>query len=358
MWAPQWLVRDSNWFPDFPTSAKIAQGMIARDRGVETDGVIAVDMRLLPRLVAAMENLELGGETLAGENVIAILKARWKPLPPGDMSPAWFVSDRKNALGELFQALVLSVRAGELHPGALAQALSQGLRDKSVQLFINDAQAEQAVLDAGWGGALEPGPGDYLFVVDSNVGFNKVNAQVYRSIAYTVFLDRPRPEAVVEIEYANPSRAAPGACDLHAQHKDNTYASMEESCYWNYVRVLTPRDTQLVAAEGVSDAESLEETGAAAVFGGYAVIPRDSTQVVRFTYALPARVLRDEAYTLAIQLQAGADPTPLTVRVHLPPGRRVRSATHALSSLDHNVVETQFVLGRDTNLGLQFSPLQ
>jgi hypothetical protein len=37
------LLRDSNCSPDFPTSALIARALYAQDRGIDTDGAIALD---------------------------------------------------------------------------------------------------------------------------------------------------------------------------------------------------------------------------------------------------------------------------------------------------------------------------
>lgn len=356
MSASQWLLRDSNWYANFPTSADTAQSMLARDRHVKTDGVIAVDTRFLPRLVGAMNDVKLQGQPLAQENVIALLKASWRPLPPGDMSAAWFANDRKNFLAELMNGMLMQFRAGEVHTSALAQALWRGLREKSALIYVNDSEAEQAVLDAGWGGAVETGQGDFLYVVDSNVGFNKVNARVTREILYTVHLKEHGGDAAVEITYTNPSRAAEGNCDLLKQHKDTTYASMEESCYWNYVRVLAPRASQFISAQGVQDAGVVDDIGTVAAFGGYAIIPRNSTQTVKFAYALPDSLPDNNTYTLKLQQQAGLGATPVRVRVEVPDGFSVRGTTHPYVWRDQKTIEFQEFLNQDTTIRIYFSP--
>ncbi|TAH50490.1 MAG: DUF4012 domain-containing protein [Chloroflexota bacterium] len=347
MWASQWLLRDSNWYADFPTSARVAQGMYENDRHLKTDGVIAVDMRFLPRLVQAMQ-VELDGEPLSQNNVLARLKASWQPMPPGDMSAEWFKSDRKNFLSELMNGMLTRFRAGDIKTNALAQALWRGLREKSAQIYLNDADAEQAILDANWGGAVDAGAQDYLFVVDSNVGFNKVNARVTREIFYDVNLGENK--ATVEIVYKNPSRAAEGECDLLKQHKDTTYASMEQSCYWNYVRVLAPRGSQFVLAKGVSDAGVADDMEAVTAFGGYAIIPRNTTRTVKFDYALPARLIHNNTYSLKLQQQAGAPATPLTVRVKIPDDYSVRGASHPFTWRGQNILEFQEMLWQDTTI--------
>lgn len=352
MWASQWLLRDSNWYADFPTSARVAQDMYANDRHVRADGVLAVDTRFLPRLVQALR-VELDGQLLSPDNVIARLKASWQPMPPGDMSAAWFDNDRKNFLAAIMNEMLTAFRAGKAQTGALAQAVYRGLREKSVQIYLNDADAEQALRDANWGGAVEPDTGDYLFVVDSNLGFNKVNARVTREILYQVNLNDDT--ASVQITYHNPSRAADGACDLVKQHRDATYASMEESCYWNYVRVLTPRGSEFISAENVRDAGVADDIEAVSAFGGYAVIPRSTTQTVQFHYALPARLIRNKTYTLQVPQQAGAPATPITVRVEIPRGAFVRGASHPFVWRDENVLEFQETLWNDTTIQVYLS---
>lgn len=352
--ASQWLLRDANWYADFPTTADVAETMVSRDRHVQTDGVIAVDMRLLPRLVGAMGDVELAGQPLAQNNVIDLMKASWKPMPPGDMSAAWFNSDRKNFLSDLMNGMLTRFRAGDVPTGALAQALWHGLREKSVQIYLNDTEAEQAVLDAGWGGAVEAGTGDRLFVVDSNVGFNKVNATVTREILYDVRLNDAGGDATVDVTYTNPSRAAEGGCDLLNQHKDNTYAGMEQSCYWDYVRVLAPRDSQFVSASGVTDGGVTDDIEAVSAFGGYAIVPRDAVQTVQFRYTLPKSVIQNDVYTLYLQQQAGAAGTPVAVRVQVPAGRSVRGTSAPFVWRGGNVMEFREMLYGDTTLRIYF----
>lgn len=356
MWASQWLLRDANWYAHFPTSADTAQSMVARDRHVKTDGVIAVDTRFLPRLVGAMDNVKLQGQPLVQENVIGLLKESWKPMPPGDMSAAWFASDRKNFLAELMNGMLTQFRAGEVRTSGLAQALWRGLREKSVQIYLNDEDAEQAVLDAGWGGAVDPGAGDLLFVVDSNVGFNKVNARVTREILYTVRLQEHGGDAQVEMTYTNPSRVAEGDCDLLKQHKDTTYASMEESCYWVYVRVLAPRGSNFISAQGVQDAGVVDDIESVTAFGGYAIVPRNTTRTVKFAYALPDTIRADDTYTLKIQQQPGMGASRVRVRVELPQGYTVRGTTHPFRRRAPNSIEFDQVLNQDTTIQIYLNP--
>lgn len=357
MWASQWLVRDSNWYANFPSSADVVQSMYARDHQLRTDGVIAVDMKFLPLLVAAVSDLEMDGVLLTRANVIEFIKAGWKPLPTSDyMNAEWFQSNRKNFLGELLKLVMTRVKTGKVSSAALAQAVWRGMQTKSVQIYFNDAGAQQAARAAGWGGVIEAGSADYLNVIDSNVGFNKVNARVTREIFYQVRLHKNGGDATVEILYHNPSRPESDACDLLRQHKDTTYASMEHSCYWNYVRVLAPRFSQFVSAQGVQDADYAEDIDAVTALGGYFVVNRNSDARAEFRYSLPDTILQNNAYSLTLQTQAGAPATPMRIRVAYPPHWTMRATTDAFTRINNHTIEFQQMLARDKTLTIYFDP--
>ena len=102
-------------------------------------------------------------------------------------------------------------------------------------------------------GALARPEGDYLLVVDSNVGFNKVTASVAQRIDYTVTLDGDRPQARLVLTYENLSTARRPGCDQATQYSP-VYADMTRGCYWDYVRVYAPPGARLVASSGGDEA--------------------------------------------------------------------------------------------------------
>ncbi len=61
MGAQMLLLRDSNWSPDYPTSAEVARSLYAQDQEVYTDGVIAIDMEAVRLLVEALGPLDVPG---------------------------------------------------------------------------------------------------------------------------------------------------------------------------------------------------------------------------------------------------------------------------------------------------------
>ena len=57
--SPVLILRDANWFPDFPTSALYAESLYAYRYSHSVDGVIAFDQHLLVSLLEATGPLQV-----------------------------------------------------------------------------------------------------------------------------------------------------------------------------------------------------------------------------------------------------------------------------------------------------------
>ena len=92
--------------------------------------------------------------------------------------------------------------------------------------------------------------GDYVQVVDANVGFNKVDARIERRYEYTVELGADGDAlATLTVHYDNQSR---GGHDRFARQELPTGDYSEgwvDGCYWTYLQVLTPAGTELLSVE-------------------------------------------------------------------------------------------------------------
>jgi hypothetical protein len=180
----------------------------------------------------------------------------------------------------------------------------------------------RALSALGWDGALHPGNGDYLLVVDANVGYNKASARVHESIAYQVDLRSAPPLATLTLVYTHTSTATVD-CVPEARY-DPVYEQMMARCYWDYVRVYLPADAGLVAATAApipgewlwsGEAEAGEvvvtaaEEGQWLVLGQMGVLPPASTQRRVFTWTLGAAAVQltgeERCYSLRVQKQAG-----------------------------------------------------
>jgi hypothetical protein len=157
-------------------------------------------------------------------------------------------------------------------------------------------------------------PGDYLFAVDSNVGFNKVNPLIEQDILYTVHLDGTQPAAELRIRYTHRSQVRLDVC-VHESRYGETYQDMMDRCYWDYIRVFVPSGAELLQREGLEDGDLAEPEQGRAVMDGLLVLPPGETREVVFRYRLPAQVVSGDTYHLYVQKQSGTWGVPLHVVV-------------------------------------------
>lgn len=324
------VLRDVNWWPDFPTVAQAAEALYELDRGVVTDGVVAADLEAFRRVLEALGPVHLPeyGEAVDAANLTALLKTYWaapKDAPALGEKPwqEWW-QHRKDVMGDVLGAVLSRFSTGEVDWPNLLQALLGALEEKHILLYVNHPKAQATVARLGWDGALRPpAQGDYLMVVDTNVGFNKVNAVVQEAITYTVRLDGTGgAEAELTIHYFHGATKPITTCVQEARYGDS-YDEMQQRCYWDYLRVLVPPGTVILSQEGLEEGtfEVLHEDRRYDTLSGLLILKPQEERTVRLAYRLPTGRLGSETYRLRVQKQAGTDALPFALQVVGPDGR-------------------------------------
>lgn len=321
------VLRDSNWWPDFPTSATVARALMQQDQGVATDGAIALDLEAVRLLVTALGPLETPnmGQVTA-ENVIETMKQAWADPATstgtvqdfGRVKTDWWLR-RKDFMSEMLAAAMTRVESGtDLNLTALAQALLAMLDGRHLQVVLDDPAAAALLASRGWDGGLRPPPGgDFLAVVDSNVGFNKTNAVVQQAISYRVERTGEALVATLILTYTHTAPAWPAtqACNRQSPYGDS-YDALTLVCFFNYLRVYTPSGSELLAAEGLNRPKTeFGERGTTVLAGDFVQRP-GSRHVVTLRYRLPAAAAQ-APYRLFVRKQAGTLAPAL--RVEAPP---------------------------------------
>ncbi len=314
-------LRDSNWSPDFPQSAEVAQALFAQDRGIATDGVIALDLEAVRLLVAALGPLQVPGidQPVTGANMLDWMKRAWgaPPSASGTVEEAatsdWWVK-RKDFMGELMTVALAKLQGGgDLNASALAQAAMAMLDGRHLQVAVADPVLAQILAEHGWDGSLRPpAESDFLAVVDTNVGFNKANAAVMEGIAYRVAPANGGLEATLTLSYTHtaPADAEP-ICD-HTSRYGDSYDALINRCYWDYVRVYAPGGSELLTADGLDRPASEQgEHGTTVFTGSFALRPGDQ-HAVTLRYRLPIDI-PTAPYRLFVRKQAGTLALPLMV---------------------------------------------
>ena len=326
MGIPLLLLRDANWSPDFPTTAKLIKALYAQETGMTVDGIITVDLHAVELIIDALGAIEIAGasEPLTGANLVEQVQQFWnQPLATGATITTtglgeWW-GQRKDFIPAVAQGVLGRLQSGDVDYFGLLRGAQAALNERAVQIWMADPMAAAQLGELGWDGSLQPEPdSDFLALVDTNMGYNKVNAVVKPVLDYTVTwpADTTQPGlATATITYTHPITQPDPVCQATPYYGE-TYADMIERCYFNYVRLYTPGGSKLIGVEGV-DPDSVSSGRGEhnlRLFAGYFILHPGEQRVVTFRYALPAH-LKPDGYTLVMQRQSGASPLPLTVRI-------------------------------------------
>lgn len=324
------LFRDANWSPDYPASAEVLASLFQADVGDRVDGVLAIDTYLAQLVLAALGPLSIPqyNVTVTADNVMDTTAAFWdRPLNAPtvlerqEQWQAW-LEHRKDFGGALLQAGLERLARLSLQDVAhLAHAMQQGIRGKHILLWaVNNPELQADLKRTGLDGGLRDPDGDYLMVVDSNVGWNKADRHVERAISYHVTLSAEGARSRLCLDYRSDATVRPGECEHRTRYEDS-YEALTQQCYWNYVRILVPSGSALRSVQGADWPVDVSFEGGKMSFGTLLVVPPAASRTLCVEYDLPSAIVhevgKDRAYTLLVQKQPGTLATQLAVTVGL-----------------------------------------
>jgi len=344
-----WTTRDGNWSPDFPTTAQDVERLYHLENTGDIRGVIAFDMFAVQEVVRAVGPLDIPeyNDRVDGENVLDKMRAFWSTPNPGE-----WLAHRKDFVDVMASAVMDRLQSpGQLgQMGTLARMLKRLMDERHVQMYFQEPAAQGLLAAGGWDGRLVTAiAGDYLLAVDTNMGYNKVNANVEKQMEYEVTLaQEDGPTATVAITYTNHSPPRP-VCDQFRK-REPVYEQYANDCYWDYLRLYVPQGSQLLSTDGITETETLPDEAGRTVWGAFFVVPSNASHTVRFRYRLPD--WETGQYRLYVQKQAGTAAVPMVVRVVLPSGVRLASARPQPKRVAEAVITYEWDLRQDRSLSL------
>lgn len=327
------LMRDANWSPDLPTTAQVARALYAQDTGKQVDGVFTVNLAAVKHLMTAFGPLQVEGsaEPVTSDNIEQEVIKFWERPTGTDKTVAegwsaeWF-GQRKDFIPMIAKAAIDKVMTGDIDFGALLIGAQAAMNDRSIQGWVANPDVQAVLSEARWDGGLHPQQGaDYLAIVDTNMGYNKVDAAMQRAADYRVsWPDGPDQPALatLTLTYTHPIQAEDPGCDQSPRY-GKTYADMIARCYFDYVRVYAPAGSELITFNGVKGETITSERGerGTQTMAGFFVMPPNSRQQLELTYRLPAGITPDN-YRLLVQRQAGANALPFTLQINGAPAQQ------------------------------------
>ncbi len=190
----RWYLRDSNYDPDFPTSAKQATFFYKKEGGDLINGVVALDLTASGKLLNAVGGLDLPeyGETVDGDNLFerAISHAEVGFFPGSQAKKNYLVSLQTQLFNKVFYL-------SKQNWPAIIQAIGSSLKQKHLMVYMEDPKIFSYLASQNWAGIMPRGgakvegeTSDFLAVNEANLGANKSNYYLKRTMNMETNFDK------------------------------------------------------------------------------------------------------------------------------------------------------------------------
>jgi len=292
-----WYLRDSNWDPDFPASAQRAAWFFEKETGRQVDGVIGINLTVAERILEAIGEIDLPDyrEKISSKNFFE--KAEY-------FSEAGFFpgsTGKQDFLGQVSRVIFEKIKSADQKTLLkIGHAFLTSLEEKEVTVFVNNEAVSQVLARLNWDGAIKrvkcedqsrACQGDYLMIVEANVGVNKSNYFLKRDLVQTIKIGEDGKVAerlTIYYENQSPSEIFPAGR------------------YKTYLRIYVPEGSALEACKIEDEDCGIEETTehGRSVFGFLVEVPVREKRRVEISWR-PAFSFEEGEYMLLIQKQPG-----------------------------------------------------
>lgn len=180
-----WYLRDANWEPDFPTSAKQIEWFYTKETGDKVWGVITLDVSSMESLLSVLGPVDLPdyNETITHENLFerAVTHAEAGFFPGSQAKKSFLTALVNQTLNKIFFS------SGQNWPW-IVSSLAAALEEKHALVYLDDPKLFSYAVSQNWAGAMPRPSGkkegvfaDFLSLNEANLGANKANYYLTRN---------------------------------------------------------------------------------------------------------------------------------------------------------------------------------
>ena len=229
---PDLHLRNANWNPDFPKSAMEIQDLYYKVTGEKTDGVIAIDLDMAKNLLDVTGPIFLTAynEEISADNLYERTQyhSEFNYKDGSDQKRSFLT-----VLGSKLLEKVFALPKEKLP--VLWTSMHEALQGRHLMIYLNNNPFGAYLEKEGWDGSLVKTDGDYLYVVNANLGGTKANYYVKNDMKYEILSSTRdgllRGQVSLTYTHTGESDAWPGGP------------------YKDYVRVLTQKGSKLTGAK-------------------------------------------------------------------------------------------------------------
>ncbi len=315
-----------NWDPHFPSTARVAANIYKEFTNRKVDGVIQIDVTGVGYLLDAIGQIKVDAwpVPITSKNLakIALQDSYVAFTDESDLEgDATSGAERKVFNEQLVTATWERLQSPKNVVRTVYQ-LSRALSERHLQIWSRDREEEDFFQELGWGGAIRKDPGDYVYVVDQNLGDDTLDTFAYERVDYDVRIaDDGSAEVVARVKMTN---AVPRGLPFPIVPRDGPADKQ------TYVNLYAPADAELVS---VTQVERLRQRPVAKplvhtevgrkVFSARLQTKANESSYLEFRYRVPNVLVEEDGariYRLTVQRQPRVNDQSIQVRVTYPDG--------------------------------------
>ncbi|EKD22817.1 MAG: hypothetical protein ACD_83C00258G0001, partial [uncultured bacterium] len=359
------------------TSAEKVRWFYEKSSGPTTDGVIALNASLVPKILEIVGPIAAPkyGKLLTAENFITETQNTVEfGYDKAENKPKQILADIAPTLLEK----MFSLKGEDLVK--MISVLKSGLNEKDIQLYFHNEALQEKFTSYNWTGAIKDTSRDYLSIINANIRGYKTDAVIEQTYSLNSVIAE-------NSEITNTLK-------ITRTHNGDPSDPLSGKSNVNYVRIYTPEGSQIISATGFSDIPSIsfepiedywtEDADLTRIQGKVWIEPNSKTQInnefgktvfgnwiqtdpgetseVVITYKLPFRFKFNESnglldflskktnstfHSLYIQKQSGTQNTTFQVAMHLPENRKISWTYPSNLDLDIDTLNYKTNLQKD-----------
>jgi hypothetical protein len=187
---------------------------------------------------------------------------------------------------------------------------------RDILLNFEDPSEQALVRSVGASGEMSQTTSDFLYVVDTNLSYNKINPYVHLRTYYAVRIRRDRwLDARLTLHLVNVP-APPRVAHYGMGPGGGTLGGPDD--YATFLRIYVPAGAELLSRSGWTQPWSPGPAYGKTMFCGYLIVRPGATRTIHLHYIVPPNVFlwsRGISYRLLVPHQPGSHPDQLTVSV-------------------------------------------
>jgi hypothetical protein len=324
----RWFLRDSNWFVDFPASARKISSFYVKEGGSTPDLVIALTPTTVTDLLAitgpvALPNYKV---TLTSENFIEMTQLETSVNYDKSLNkPKQFLAD----FFPLFLQKLSNIEG--VQSLAVLAAFQKNLQSKEIMLYAKNPDLQNKLKQFHWTGEVLSTDRDYLSIISANLGGTKTDLGIKQNATLTTHIET-NGDVINTLTLT----------------RKNPFPRKDNFINKSFVRILVPEGSTLLSVEGFSpspvpnsippkgiidsdvkewESSSVQDLVSGTLigsesgktfFGNWIILEGGEEKTVKVNYRLPFKMGAADKQSLLFQKQSGVPAFPITYKVEYP----------------------------------------